>query len=376
MTQSDSMILESNGALSVSRAQSVLGPALTSRLHRSITLAIMTLLCVVACSAMAIAQQALTMQDRSHDNDSPDTSLYADYELFNTGTTTVPLSSVTFRYWFVNSNPGDPLVLSCDYAAVNCANVTSTFVKLATPVAEADTYVQLGFTAAAGSLSPGQQTGEIQTRVHNVDYAEQFGANDYSFISDESFVYKNTMTVTVYINGVLVWGVEPSGSAGGSGGGPAVTALQVQDRSHDNDSPDNSLYADYELFNTGTVAIPLSSVTFRYWFVNSNPGDPLVLSCDYAAVGCANITSTFVALAQPRSMADTYAQIGFTSAAGSIGASQQTGEIQTRIHNVDYALQFGANDYSFISDPSFVYKPSPTVTAYINGILVWGVEPQ
>jgi hypothetical protein len=371
MLQSDAPMLESNGVQAACR------PAWTSRPHSSATCAIKTLLCMAVCAGTALAQQALTMQDRSHDNDSPDTSLYGDYELFNTGTTTVPLSSVTFRYWFVNSNPGDPLVFSCDYAAVNCANVTSTFVKLATPVAEADTYAQIGFTAAAGSLSPGQQTGEIQTRIHNVDYAPQFGANDYSFITDESFVYKNTTTITVYINGVLVWGVEPSGSAsGGNGGGPAVTALQVQDRSHDNDSPDNSLYADYELFNTGTTAIPLSSVTFRYWFVNSNPGDPLVFSCDYAQVNCANITSTFVGLAQPVSMADTYVQIGFTSAAGSIGASQQTGEIQTRVHNVDYALQFGANDYSFITDESFVYKPTQTVTAYINGVLVWGVEPK
>ena len=355
----------------------------------------LSLLSVIVCSSVAMAQQALTIQDRSHDNDSPDTSLYADYELFDTGTTTVPLSSVTFRYWFVNSNPGDPLVFSCDYAAVGCANIASTFVSLATPVAGADTYAQIGFTAAAGSLAPGANTGEIQTRIHNVDYAEQFGANDYSFISDESFVYKNTTSITVYVNGVLVWGVEPTGTpaggatgsggtsgsggasgSGGTTGAAPTTSLQVQDRSHDNDSPDTTLYADYELFNTGATAIPLSSVTFRYWFVNSNPGVPLVFACDYAQVGASNITSTFVGLAQPLNLADTYVQIGFSSAAGSLGASQNTGEIQTRVFSANFAPQVGADDYSFISDESFVYKPTTTVTAYIDGVLVWGVEPQ
>jgi hypothetical protein len=382
MSQSDGTMLESNGVQSARRAR------LAFRLPSSTTFAIKTLLSVIACSGIAVAQQALTMQDRSHDNDSPDTSLYADYELFDTGTTTVPLSSVTFRYWFVNSNPGDPLVFSCDYAAVGCANITSTFVSLATPVAGADTYAQIGFTSAAGSLSAAANTGEIQTRVHNVDYAFQFGANDYSFITNEDFVYANTTTITVYINGVLVWGVEPTGtpssgggsSAGGgtsSGGGATpTTSLQVQDRSHDNDSPDETLYADYELFNTGTTPIPLSSVTFRYWFVNSNPGVPLVFNCDYASVGSTNITSTFVGLAQPLNMADTYVQIGFGSAAGSLGASQNTGEIQTRVNSANFAPQVGADDYSFISDESFVYKPSTTVTAYINGVLVWGVEPK
>jgi len=375
------MTLRNNATmLAISGVSPILRRSLTPCPPRPKMLSAKLLICICACAAIALGQTSLVMQDRSHDNDSPDTSLYADYELFNTGTAAVPLSSITFRYWFVDSNPGDTLVFSCDYAAVGCANITSKFVKLGTPVAMADTYVQIGFTSGAGSLAAGQQTGEIQTRVHDIDYMPQFGANDYSFISDPSFVYKNTQTITVYVNGALVWGVEPSSvvsSGGGTGGAPPPsTALQVQDRSHDNDSPDTTLYADYELFNTGTTSIPLSNVTFRYWFVDSNPGDTLVFNCDYAAVGTANISSKFVKLATPVARADTYVQIGFSAAAGSLGPGAQTGEIQTRVHDADFALQNGANDYSFISDPSFVYKPTQTVTAYINGVLIWGVEPK
>jgi hypothetical protein len=350
----------------------ILRIAVSPRFQRSTTVAGRVILCTIICAGIALGQ-SLTIRDRSHDNDSPDTNLYADYELFNTGAAAVPLSAVTFRYWFVNSNPGVNLVFSCDYAAVGCSNITSKFVTLATPLAMADTYAEIGFTNTAGTLSAAQNTGEIQTRIFSVNFAPQFGANDYSFISDPSFVFKNTQTITVYVNGKLVWGVEPGPASGGGGAG---TGLQVQDRSHDNDSPDDTLYADYELFNTGTTAIPLSGVTFRYWFVNSNPSIPLVFACDYAAVGCANVTSTFVKLAVPVSMADTYVQIGFTPAAGSIGASQQTGEIQTRVFSANFAPQVGADDYSFIADPSFVYKPTQTVTAYINGVLVWGVEPK
>jgi hypothetical protein len=152
---------------------------------------------------------ALKVQDRSHDNDNPDNQLYAHYQIFNTGTTTVPLSSLTMRYWFTNEAPADPLVFACDYALVNCSNVTATFVTLPTPVFQATSYLQIGFTAAAGSIAPGQSSGEIQTRIHHVNWSNFITTESYSFISDPSFIYKDTQTVTLYLNGVLIWGTEP-----------------------------------------------------------------------------------------------------------------------------------------------------------------------
>ena len=155
----------------------------------------------------------LKVQDRSHDNDNPDNQLYAHYQIVNTGTGTnpvaVPLSSLTMRYWFTNETPTDPLVFACDYALVGCNNVTSRFVVLASPVTRANTYLEIGFTAAAGSMAPGQSSGEIQTRIHHANYSNFITTDTYSFISDPSFVYADTQTVTLYLDGVLVWGVEP-----------------------------------------------------------------------------------------------------------------------------------------------------------------------
>jgi hypothetical protein len=158
----------------------------------------------------APTDSGLKVQDRSHDNDNPDNTLYALYQILNTGTTAVPLSSVTMKYWFTNEAPADPLVFACDWAQVNCSNVTSQFVSLSTPAAKANMFVQIGFTAAAGSLAPGQSTGEIQTRVHHENWSNFDTTETYSFISDPSFVYKDTQTVTLYVNGVLVWGTEPT----------------------------------------------------------------------------------------------------------------------------------------------------------------------
>lgn len=516
------------------------------------------MLLAAACASLGLSQTSLKVQDRSHDNESPDAQLYAHYQIINTGTTPVPMSSLTLRYWFTNESPSDPLVFECDYAQVNCTNLTSRFAALQTPTALADTFVEIGFRAAAGTLAPGQSSGEIQTRVHKSDFLPMITVNDYSFISDPSFVYEDSTTITLYLNGVLIWGVEPGSGAGdtqapsvpsglrvtgttstsvslawtastdnvavtgydvlngsavaggtaatsftvtglassasfafsvrardasgnasaastpvtaqtaAAGGGDttppstpaglrvtAVTSnsvslswnpssdnvgatsydvlnggavtgstagtsftvaglapstsfsfsvrardaagnasapssavaattsaatttasLKVQDRSHDNESPDAQLYAHYQIINTGTAAVPMSALTLRYWFTNENPTDPLVFECDYAQVNCANLTSKFVTLARPTSQADTYVEIGFTAAAGSVAAGGQSGEIQTRVHKRDFFEMTTLNDYSFISDTSFVYKDSATVTLYLNGVLVWGVEPR
>jgi len=166
-----------------------------------------------AQSAVVPAAQSgsgLKVQDRSHDNDNPDNQLYAHFQIINTGAVAVPLSSLTMRYWFTDEAPTDPLVFACDYALVNCSNITTKFVVLPSPVTKATTYLEIGFTAAAGSIAPGQSSGEIQTRIHHVNWSNFITTDSYSFISDPSFVYKDSQTVTLYLNGVLVWGVEPT----------------------------------------------------------------------------------------------------------------------------------------------------------------------
>ncbi|HEX4705931.1 MAG TPA: cellulose binding domain-containing protein [Pseudonocardiaceae bacterium] len=161
-------------------------------------------------SVVPAATAGLKVQDRSHDNDNPDNTLYALYQIVNTGTTAVPLSGLSMRYWFNNETPTDPLVFVCNWAQVNCSNVSAKFVALPSPKTMANTYVEIDFGAGAGSVAPGQNTGEIQTQIHHVNWSNFNTTASYSFISDPSFVYKDTQTVTLYQNGSLVWGTEPS----------------------------------------------------------------------------------------------------------------------------------------------------------------------
>jgi hypothetical protein len=196
----------------LSRRSAESGPGAARTVARTLAwLGTGLLMALFVFGAVPAAQAAsgLKVQDRSHDNDNPDNTLYALYQVVNTGTSAVPLTSLTMRYWFTNENPGDPLVFECDWAQLNCSNITARFVVLSPSVSKANTYVEITFKAGAGSLAAGRSTGEIQTRVHHVNWSNFNTTETYSFIADPSFVYKDTQTVTLYQNGALAWGTEP-----------------------------------------------------------------------------------------------------------------------------------------------------------------------
>ncbi len=130
-------------------------------------------------------------------------------QIVNTGATSVPLSSLTIRYWYTAENPNN-LAQSywCDWAVLNCANVTGAFVKLPSPRTNADAYLQVGFASGAGSLAPGAATGEIQNRFNKSDWSNYNETNDYSYDSTKT-TFADWNRVTLYQNGVLMWGTEP-----------------------------------------------------------------------------------------------------------------------------------------------------------------------
>ena len=97
----------------------------------------------------------------------------------------------------------------CDFAVRGCANITARFVTPASTTATADTYLEIGFTAAAGALSGGQQTDTIQNRLHNQNWTSYNEANDYSFDPTKT-AFADWTRVTLYRSGVLVWGTEPA----------------------------------------------------------------------------------------------------------------------------------------------------------------------
>jgi hypothetical protein len=91
--------------------------------------------------------------------------------------------------------------------------VSGQFVKLAEPQDGADYYLELGFSDAAGNISPGGKSGDIQGHFNKSTWAAYNETDDYSYNSNT--VFADWERVTLYRNGQLVWGVEPDGTIAG-----------------------------------------------------------------------------------------------------------------------------------------------------------------
>src|SRR5262247_1759010 len=161
----------------------------------------------VSIATMMQATPTLRLQYRVADPNSPnDNQIKPHFNIVNGGTTTVPLSELTIRYWYTNDG-SQPQVYDCDFASRGCSNISASFVTIPA-VTGANTYLQLSFSAGAGSLTAGQQSGEIQTRLHSQNWSNYTEGNDYSYDATKTS-FADWTRVTLYRNGTLVWGAEP-----------------------------------------------------------------------------------------------------------------------------------------------------------------------
>jgi hypothetical protein len=154
-------------------------------------------------------------------------SVEPDVNLVNTGTQAIPLSSLKIRYYFTRENPAVPVRVKCWFTALpgGCATVTGQVVALNPPVSGADSYLEIGFTG--GTLAAGASTGEVLVGVNKTDWSDFDQRNDYSYTS-RGEVFTDWDKIAVYRDGVLVWGVPPSGAAAMAMAAPSLTAYTYE----------------------------------------------------------------------------------------------------------------------------------------------------
>ena len=147
-----------------------------------------------------------------------DNQLRPHLQVVNSGKAAVPLGELTARYWFTADGATD-FQHWCDYARVDAKNVTHAVHTLDAPVNGADAYLEVGFVG--GTLEAGGQSGEVQVRLAQHDWAAFDQSNDYSFDAQRT-EFVAAPQVTLYRQGKLVWGSEPSGPPAASAALPGV----------------------------------------------------------------------------------------------------------------------------------------------------------
>lgn len=142
--------------------------------------------------------------------------VYFDLEIINNGTSAIPLSQLTGRWWYTLDDAAMPTVTqaaACDFTTNlpgNCASISTTFVTMGTALPTADHYLQFGFSAADGNLAAGG-TAFFELGFHKNDWSNFTRTNDYSY--NASTTYSTVTTVTFYITTTsgtaLIYGTEP-----------------------------------------------------------------------------------------------------------------------------------------------------------------------
>ena len=147
----------------------------------------------------------------SRDSDPTNNLIQSKLRVVNGGATSVPLAQITLRSWYTNETKPSTQVFrlysaqnETTWASIPASRITSRFVSTSRPLA--DTYLELGFTSTAGTLFAAGAVG-LDFNVHAQNWGRYDERNDYSYSSSSARIDWNR--VTIYRNGVLVWGKEP-----------------------------------------------------------------------------------------------------------------------------------------------------------------------
>lgn len=305
------------------------------------------------------------------------------FKIINTDSNSVNLSDIKIRYYYTIDSKREQNFW-CDYASMNVGynstsitdKVKGTFNKLDNVVNGADYYLEIRFENGAPVL-PAGGTVEIQWRFAKVDWSNYNQKNDYSFNSSATELVDWDKAVLL-VKDIVVSGEIPTEEVI-IPPGSLSPKIKVEMFNINTLTISNSITPKIKVINIGNVDINLSKLKLRYYFT-SDSNKSQQFWCDHASITTggykaitSNVLGTFGSFTPNQKDVDSYLEISFDTNAGSL-ESEGILEAQIRFAKIDWSNFDQSNDYSFNSTSSN-YVEWNKVTGYIDGKLLWGVEP-
>jgi fibronectin type 3 domain-containing protein len=283
-------------------------------------------------------------------------------KVVNQDSVAIPYSELTARYWFTAENYAG-INTWIDYALLGASKVKMKYIPLAQPQDGAYGYVEYSFVATAGILKAGANSGAIQSRLANVDWAILNETDDYSYKASTSYTANDH--ITLYRNGLLVYGAEPAAVL-------PVLSLKAYYQNQNTSTGTNKIKTYFKINNEGNIPVHYKDVSVRYWFTKDGTAS-MNYWIDNAKVGATKVTGSFTNIDPARTQADVYFEIRIDSTAGILYPQGSSGNIQYHIAKADWTNFNEVNDYSFL--PAAPYAENPAVTIYYQQQLIYGTEP-
>jgi hypothetical protein len=279
-------------------------------------------------------------------------------QLVNNSSAAIPYSELTVRYW-LTAEDAATIAATIDWAQVGTGAVKARYVALSQPAQGAFGYVEYSFTTAAGTLAAGGNSGAIQSRIAKQTQTNFNEADDYSYGSNSA--YQLNSRITVYRGTTLIGGVEPALVA-------PTTSVQVLTQNQEKKATSTTISTYLQLRNTGSQPIKYQDLTVRYWFTPEGT-QALNSYIDYAQLGNSNVSITF-----GKAGSETYAELHFAAALGTLAPLSSTGNVQYRLAKADWSNFTLTNDFSYQAAAAALAE-NTHVTVYQQGQLIYGQEP-
>ncbi|MFD2243793.1 cellulose binding domain-containing protein [Flectobacillus roseus] len=306
----------------------------------------------------------LSVKYQNADNGSNNNIIRPYLVLYNEGNVSVNYSDLTIRYWLTPENYTG-INSWIDYAQLGNNNVKMKYVPLSSPRNGALGYMEYSFTTSAGTLSPSTNSGVIQSRFTNTDWANLNEIDDYSYsIPVNENTFNANDHITIYKNGQLVYGIEPT---------EVLSNKQVKVYLDSKSNATSNTISSYlKIDNTGNTPLNYQDLKVRYWFTKEG-NSPLNFFLDYAKLGSSNVTSQLVPLTTTRAGADTYLELGISPNLGVFYPLSTTENIQYRIAKSDWSAFNQSDDFSYTTDSKM--SLTNKISVYYQGQLIYGEEP-